>query len=37
MLHPGVNLSASAMDRQQAEADYRMVLGELGTCPRSRR
>lgn len=33
---PRVNLSASAMDRQQALADYRMVLGELGPCPRSR-
>jgi hypothetical protein len=36
-LPPQVNLSASAMDRQQALADYRMVLGELGACPRSRR
>ncbi|MCB2048352.1 MAG: hypothetical protein KDE32_09015 [Novosphingobium sp.] len=36
-LRPGVNLSTSAMDRQQALADYQMVLGELGTCPRSRR
>jgi hypothetical protein len=34
---PRVNLSASATDRQQALADYRMVLGELGTCPRNRR
>jgi hypothetical protein len=33
---PGANLSASAMDRQQALADYRMVLGELGDCPRMR-
>ena len=32
-----VNLSASAADRQQALADYRMVLGELGSCPRTRR
>lgn len=35
-LPPGVNLSASAMDRQQAQSDYRMVLGELGACPRNR-
>ena len=35
-LRPGVNLSASAMDRQQALSDYRMVLGELGACPRNR-
>lgn len=36
-LPPQVNLSASAMDRHQALADYRMVLGELGGCPRTRR
>ncbi len=36
-LPPQVNLSASAADRQQAIADYRMVLGELGDCPRNRR
>ncbi len=35
-LPSNVNLSASAMDRQQALADYRMVLGELGDCPRNR-
>jgi len=33
---PGANLSASAADRQQALADYRMVLGDLGNCPRTR-
>lgn len=31
------NLSEGATNRAQAEADYRMVLGELGPCPRSRR
>jgi len=30
------NHSESAAGRAQAEADYRMVLGELGTCQRSR-
>jgi len=33
---PRVNLSASAADRQQALSDYRMVLGELRPCPRTR-
>lgn len=32
----GVNLSEDAASRAQAEADYRMVLGELGPCPRNR-
>jgi hypothetical protein len=32
----GANLSQSAADRAQAESDYRMVLGELGPCPRNR-
>jgi len=32
----GVNLSESATSRAQAEADYRVVLGELGPCGRSR-
>ena len=31
------NLSEGASARRQADADYRMVLGELGACPRSRR
>lgn len=34
---PGANLSASAADRQRALADYRMVLGDLGNCQRTRR
>jgi hypothetical protein len=34
---PGsVNLSEGADNRAQAEADYRTVLGELGSCPRNR-
>ena len=32
----GANLSEDASSRGQAEADYRMVLGELGPCPRNR-
>ncbi len=35
-LRSGLNLSASAIDRQQALSDYRMVLGELGACERNR-
>lgn len=35
-LPAGANISETAGARAQAEADYRMVLGELGTCPRSR-
>lgn len=35
-LPSGVNLSENASARAQAEADYRMVLGELGACPRTR-
>lgn len=35
-LPPQANLSASAEARQQALADYRMVLGELGGCARNR-
>ena len=31
----GANLSDTPASRAQAEADYRMVLGELGTCPRT--
>ena len=31
-----VNLSESAAGRAQAQADYRLVLGQLGQCPRSR-
>jgi hypothetical protein len=34
---PAANLSETAEGRTQAEADYRMVLGELGPCPRNRR
>ncbi|MBC2669905.1 hypothetical protein H7F53_12180 [Novosphingobium piscinae] len=30
------HVSASAADRTQAEADYRLVLAALGPCPRSR-
>lgn len=33
----GANLSETPEDRRQAAADYRMVLGELGSCPRTRR
>lgn len=34
---PGrANLSESAAGRAQAQADYRLVLGQLGQCPRSR-
>ena len=35
-LPAGTNRSGSAAARAQAEADYRMVLGELGECPRMR-
>lgn len=33
-LPPGANLSETPQSRRQAEADYRMVLGELGVCRR---
>ena len=33
----GVNQSESAGSRARADSDYRMVLGQLGPCPRSRR
>ncbi len=33
----GVNLSESPEDKAAAEADYRMVMGELAPCPRLRR
>lgn len=33
---PGANVSEGPAARQQAAADYRMVLGELGLCRRSR-
>jgi hypothetical protein len=33
-LPPGANISETADSRAQAEADYRMVLGQLGTCSR---
>lgn len=36
-LPSGSNLSGTPAARAQAEADYRMVLGELGPCPRLRR
>jgi len=36
-LPSAANLSDSATSRAQAEADYRMVLGELGVCARTRR
>jgi hypothetical protein len=32
----GANLSDTPTSRAQAEADYRTVLGELGSCPRNR-
>lgn len=35
-LPQGANLSESAAERAQAEADYTFVLGELGTCRRTR-
>ena len=35
-LPPSANLSGTAMSRQQAVSDYRMVLGELGVCSRAR-
>jgi hypothetical protein len=35
-LSSGVNLSEGATARQQAIADYRMVLGDLGPCGRTR-
>lgn len=33
----GANVSEDATSRAQAEADYRMVLGELGVCDRGRK
>jgi hypothetical protein len=35
-LPPGANLSETPESRAQADGDYRMVLGELGVCPRKR-
>ncbi len=35
-LPPRANVSETAADRQQAAADYRMVLGQLGPCGRTR-
>jgi hypothetical protein len=35
-LPQGANLSEGGTSRAQAESDYRMVLGELGDCPRTR-
>jgi hypothetical protein len=37
VLPAAANHSDTATGRAQAEADYRMVLGELGPCPRNRR
>ncbi|MEO6094090.1 MAG: hypothetical protein ABIT04_06975 [Novosphingobium sp.] len=34
---PSANLSDSAQARAQAEADYRMILSDLGNCQRNRR
>jgi hypothetical protein len=36
-LPQGTNLSETAASRAQAEGDYRLVLGQLGRCPRLRR
>jgi len=33
----GTNLSESPEEKAQADADYRLVMGELGACPRLRR
>ncbi|MEO6716181.1 MAG: hypothetical protein ABIM50_02900 [Novosphingobium sp.] len=33
----GTNLSESPEEKAQAEADYKLVMGELGACPRLRR
>jgi len=35
-LPPGANLSGGEAERQQAEADYRQVLSDLGDCDRTR-
>ena len=35
-LPAGVNVSATAADRDQAATDYRMVREDLGSCPRTR-
>ncbi len=36
-LPPGVNLSESAAEKAQADADYALVIRGLGSCPRLRR
>lgn len=36
-LPAGVNLSESPQEKAQADADYRLVMHELGNCPRLRR
>jgi hypothetical protein len=36
-LPPGVNLSDSEQERAAADADYRLVIAALGSCPRLRR
>lgn len=33
----GTNLSDSPQEKEQAEADYRLILADLGSCPRMRR
>ncbi len=35
-LPTGVNLSETGRDKAQADADYALVMGELGPCPRAR-
>ena len=37
VLPRGANLSESPQEKDQADADYRLVMGELGACPRLRR
>ena len=37
VLPRGTNLSESPEEKAQADADYRLVMGELGACPRLRR
>ncbi len=36
MLPPGASVSATPADHDQAEADYRLVLSELGPCDKTR-
>jgi hypothetical protein len=37
VLPRGANLSESPEEKAQADADYRLVMGQLGSCPRLRR